>query len=69
MTNINNLGDITILYLIFNRFNGFIGVQKRKSGTANVNTDSQWSKQELCFARETQVLLAVNHNTSVTSGE
>ena len=34
-----------------------------------VNTDSQWSKQEACFARVTQVWLAVNHNTSVTSGE
>ena len=33
-----------------------------------MNTDSQWSKQEACFARATQVWLAVNHNTSVTSG-
>ena len=29
--------------------------------------DSQWSK-EACFACATQVWLAVNHNTSVTSG-
>ena len=29
-----------------------------------MNTDSQWSKLEACFARAT-----VNHNTSVTSGE
>ena len=42
---------------------------KRKSGTASVNTDSQCSKQETCFALATQVWLAVNHNTSVTSGE
>ena len=42
---------------------------KRKSGTASVNTGSQWSKQEACFARATQVWLDVNHNTSVTSGE
>ena len=42
---------------------------KWKSGTASLNTDSQWSKQEACFARATQVWLAVNHNTSVTSGE
>ena len=34
-----------------------------------MNTDSQWSKQEACFARATQVWLAVNHKTSVTSGE
>ena len=42
---------------------------KLKSGTASVNTDSQWSKQEACFACATQVGLDVNHNTSVTSGE
>ena len=42
---------------------------KTESGTANVNTDSQWSKQEACFARATRMWLAVNHNTSVTSGE
>ena len=35
----------------------------------SVKTDSQWSKQEACFAHVTQVWLAVNHNTSVTSGE
>ena len=29
-----------------------------------MNTDSQWSKQEACFAHATQVWLAVNHNTS-----
>ena len=40
-----------------------------KSGTASLNTDSQWSKQEACFARATHVWLAVNHNTSITSGE
>ena len=34
-----------------------------------MNTDSQWSKQEACFARASQVWLAVNHNNSVTSGE
>ena len=26
-------------------------------------------KQEACFARETRLWLAANHNTSVTSGE
>ena len=26
--------------------------------------DSKWSEQEVCFARATQVWLAVNHNTS-----
>ena len=36
---------------------------------SSLNTDSQWSKQEACFAHATQVWLAVNHNTSITSGE
>ena len=30
----------------------------------HLNTDSKWSKQEACFARATQVGLAVNHSTS-----
>ena len=47
------------MYFIFKRINGFVGVQKRKSGTASVN-----SKQEACFARAPQVWLAVNHNTN-----
>ena len=34
-----------------------------------MNTDSQWSKQEACVASATQVWLAVNHNSSATSGE
>ena len=29
-----------------------------------MNSDSQWSKQEACFAHATQVWLSVNHNTS-----
>ena len=33
-----------------------------------MNRDSQWSKQEACFARTTRVLIAVNYTTSVTSG-
>ena len=33
-----------------------------------MNTDSQRSKQEACFARAIQVWLAVNHNIRVTSG-
>ena len=40
-----------------------------ESGTVSLNTDSQWSKQDACFARATPVWLAVNHNTSITSGE
>ena len=36
---------------------------------ASVNMDSQWSKQEAHFASATQVWLAVNLNTSATSGE
>ena len=34
-----------------------------------MNTYSQWSKQEAYFACGTRVWLAVNHNTSDTSGE
>ena len=34
-----------------------------------MNMDSQWSKQEACFACATQVWLAVNHNTSVTGSQ
>ena len=37
---------------------------KRKCGTASVNTDSQWDKQEACL-----VVAPVFHSTSVTSGE
>ena len=33
------------------------------------NTDSQWSKQETHFTCATRVWLAVNLNTSVSSGE
>ena len=40
---IYNLGDKTILYLMFNCINGFVGVQ---NGKASVTPDSQWSKQE-----------------------
>ena len=66
---IYNLRNKTVLYLICNHINCFLGSVKRKSGTASLNKDSQWSKQEACFACTTQVWLAVNHNTSVTSGE
>ena len=59
-----NLGDKTILYLTFHRLNYFCWSVKQKRGTASVDTDSQ----EACFARATHVWLAVNHNTSVTSG-
>ena len=34
-----------------------------------MNTDSQWSKQEACFARATRVWLAITHNTCVPYGE
>ena len=39
---------------------------KTESGTVSVNTVKQWSKQEACFGRTTQVWLAVNHNTIVS---
>ena len=41
-------------------------MEKRNSQLEN--TDSQWSKQEACFARATPVWLVVNHNISITSG-
>ena len=31
--------------------------------------DSQWSRQEACFARAILRWFAVNHNTSITSSE
>ena len=34
-----------------------------------MNTDSQWGKQEACFACAIQVWLAVSHNTSITSAD
>ena len=34
-----------------------------------MNEDSQWSKHEAFFAHVNQMWLAVNHNTSVTSGK
>ena len=40
-----------------------------ESGTASLNTDSQWNKKEACFACATQVWLAVNHNTSIATGK
>ena len=50
-------------------YSGFCWSVKRKSETASVNRDSQSSKQEAWFACATQVWLAVNRNTSVTSGK
>ena len=41
-------------------------MEKRNS---QLEQDSQWSKEEACFARATRVWLAVNNNTSITSGE
>ena len=39
---------------------------KTESGTVSVNTVKQCSEQEACFARTTQVWLAVNHNIIVS---
>ena len=39
-----NLGNKTVLYLICNHISSFVGVL---SGTASVNTYSQWRKQEV----------------------
>ena len=44
-------------------------INRNLRGTATVKKDNQWSKQEACFACAYQVLFAVIHNTSVTSGE
>ena len=41
-------------------------MEKRNS---HLEHDSQWSKQEACLAHAARVRLAVNHNTSITSGE
>ena len=41
-------------------------MEKRNS---QLEHDSQWSKQEACFARATKVWLAVNYNASITFGE
>ena len=60
--------DKTFFILICNRIYGFCWSVTRKGGTANVNTDSQWGKQEACFARTAQVWLSFNLNTRVTSG-
>ena len=43
--------------------------KKEKRNSQCEHTDSQWGKQVACLARASQVWLAVNHNTSVTSGE
>ena len=51
--------------LILVRKTYVVGTQKNRL----MSTNSQWSKQEACFARATQALLAIDHNTSVTSGE
>ena len=42
---------------------------EKRNSQISMNSDSQWTKQETCFERATQVWLAVNHNTSLTSGE
>ena len=43
---------------------------KRKSGTASVNTDSQWSKQEACFACVTRCgLLSITTPVSLLANE
>ena len=60
---IYNLGN---KFLTLNCINGFVRGTNR---TASVNTLSQRRKQEACFACASRVWLAVNHNTSVTSGE
>ena len=60
-----NLGIKPDFYLKYNRISGLVG--EWKSGTTSLNTDSQWSKHEACFASSTQMWL--DHNTSVTSDE
>ena len=53
---IYNLGNKAVKYLICISFCRSV---KRKNKTASVNKDSQWNKQEACFARATRVWLAV----------
>ena len=61
---IYNLENKTVLYLMCNRIE--CKTEKRNSQREQ---DSQWSIQEALVARAAHVWLAVNHNTSVTSGE
>ena len=68
MKNIFNLGFKTVLHLKYYRIKGLVGC-KMKSGTASVNTDSELRKQEAFFTHASQMCLAVNHNTSITSGK
>ena len=38
-----------------------------KKGIENMKVDNECGKQEACVSLENQVLLAVNHNNSITS--
>ena len=44
-------------------------MEKRNSGTARLNTDIKWSGQENCFARATQVWLAITTPVSFLANE
>ena len=67
--NIYNLGNKTVFYLYNNAIVlTVLSECKRNSGTASMNTDSQWSKQEACFGTcDFNLGVDRNHNTSVTS--
>ena len=55
---------------MFNRINGFVGVQNGKAKQPVWTwTANGANLQEACFARATQVWLAINHKISVTSGK
>ena len=58
----NNLGNKTVLYLIY------VIVLTVLFECKMEKQNSQWSKQEACFACVAQMWLDVNHNTSVISG-
>ena len=63
---IYNIGNKTVLYFICTRITVFVGVLNEK---AEQPCEHRQPKQEACFARANQVLLVINHNTGVTSGE
>ena len=62
-----NLGIETVLYLKYNHINCY--VCKIKKRNSQLEHYSQWSKQEACFAHATRVWVAVDHNSSNTSGK
>ena len=62
--NIYNLGNKTVLYLLCNCFNGFVGSVNRKAKQPVWTLTANGANTKLV-----QVWIAVNHSTSVIIGE